>query len=117
MTITWALEDHICRACGGRILRSVNGAGMTPGGNPLYKCSCCGKSAASMGPDSLCWCGLRHRAQGATPYRCLPMSILNDKPWLLEAFRASGCEPGRQEVGIVTEDHLRHLERKHEQGE
>ena len=25
--LTWALEDHLCRSCGGRILRSVSGAG------------------------------------------------------------------------------------------
>ena len=39
---TWAIEDHLCRSCGGRILRCVKGNGMTPGGNPLYKCADCG---------------------------------------------------------------------------
>ena len=34
--LTWALEDHLCRSCGGRILRSVSGAGMTPGGDPRH---------------------------------------------------------------------------------
>ena len=59
--LTWALEDHLCRSCGGRILRSVSGAGMTPGGNPVIKCADCGKAAAASGPEALCWCGFSHR--------------------------------------------------------
>lgn len=30
----WVLADHLCSACGGRILKCVKGMGMTPGGNP-----------------------------------------------------------------------------------
>lgn len=53
---TWAIEDHLCRHCGGRILRCVRGNGPTGGGNPLYRCSLCGRSAAAIGPEALCWC-------------------------------------------------------------
>lgn len=104
--MTWALEDHVCRGCGGRILRCVTGNGMTPGGNPVYKCADCGKSTAAMGPEVLCWCGFTHRGQGLTGYRCLPFTVLKDRPGLIHAFRACGCEPGRTEVGIVLERDL-----------
>jgi hypothetical protein len=75
---------------------------MTPGGNPIYKCSCCGKTA-SMGADSLCWCGFLLRGQSARSYVCKPFSILKEHPEFEPAFRACGCEPGRQEVGIMLE--------------
>lgn len=101
----FALEDHVCRSCGGRILRQLN-HGPTPGGNPVYRCANCGVASSSMGPDRLCWCGFQFRAQHATAYRCLPFSILKDRPELLEAFRSCGCEPGRQEVGVVLESAL-----------
>jgi hypothetical protein len=105
--MTWVLEDHLCRACGGRILRCVSGAGPTGGGNPVFKCADCGASAASMGPDSLCWCGFSHRQQhDITAYRCMPFSVLKDRPELERAFRACGCDPGRGEVGIVLERDL-----------
>ena len=68
--ITWVIEDHICKNCGGRILRSVTGAGMTPGGNPLYRCADCGANGYAL--DEICWCGLHHRNQTMEPYQCLP---------------------------------------------
>lgn len=107
---TWEIENHLCRSCGGRILRCVTGNGMTPGGNPIYKCADCGKSAASLGPDALCWCGFSHRNQQPhMAYRCLPFSILEEHPQLREAFLACGCDPSRGEVGIVLESDLRML--------
>jgi hypothetical protein len=99
------LEDHLCRGCGGRIARQKH-HGPTPGGNPVFMCVNCGKATSSMGPDALCWCGFSHRGQHVTAYRCLPLSILKDKPELLEAFRAAGCEPGRQLIGVVLERDL-----------
>ena len=105
----WVLEDHICKKCGGRILRCVKGGGPTGGGNPIFKCADCGASGSGMGPEHLCWCGFSHRLQNATAYRCLPFSILKDKPELLNAFRSCGTEPGRTEVGLVLEDDLRNL--------
>jgi len=105
---TWALEPHLCRACGGRILRRVGGPSvMTPGGNPIFKCANCGTQKASMGPGDLCWCGFAHRLNNTHPYRCLPFSVLNDAPELEHAFRACGCDPQRGEVGIVLTDSLK----------
>lgn len=107
---TWALEDHLCRACGGRLLRRVGGPSvMTPGGNPIYRCANCGTQKSSMGPDDLCWCGFTHRMNNARPYRCLPFSVLKDTPALEEAFRACGCDPKRGDVGIVLNDAVRKL--------
>ena len=77
---------------------------MTSGGNPVFKCADCGVAAAAMGPEVICWCGFHHRMQHhLTAYRCLPFSILKDKPHLLNAFRACGCDPARGEVGIILE--------------
>jgi len=98
---TWVIEDHLCRKCGGRILRCVTGNGMTPGGNPIYRCADCGNSASSMGPESVCWCGFSHRHNRSFPYRCLSFKTLDDIPKLLAAFRNCGCDPERGEVGIV----------------
>ena len=103
---TWALEDHLCRSCGGRVLRCVSGNGATPGGNPIYKCADCGAASASMGPSAICWCGFSHRSQSATAYRCVPFSILAERPGLRAAFAACGCDPGRSEVGIMLERDL-----------
>jgi hypothetical protein len=101
-SITWKLVNHLCRKCGGRILRSVTGAGMTPGGNPIFRCADCGASNYAMGPEVLCWCGFNHRQQNITAYACLPYSVLKDEPELLDAFLACGCDPKRGgDVGIV----------------
>ena len=99
---TWALEDHLCKGCGGRILRRVGGPSiMTAGGNPVYKCADCDASASAMGPDALCWCGFGHRRNNAGAYTCKPFSILASNPELESAFKACGCDPKRGEVGIV----------------
>lgn len=100
----WSLEDHLCRACGGRILRCVSGGGATPGGNPIFKCADCGQSISGTGPAVLCWCGFSHRGnRGITAYVCLPFSVLKNQPELEQAFRACGCAPDRGEVGIMLE--------------
>jgi hypothetical protein len=99
---TWTLADHLCRACGGRILKCASGAGPTPGGNPLWKCADCGRSASGMGPEVLCWCGQAHRFNRDHAYVCQPFSVLETRPELLDAFRACGCDPARGgEVGIM----------------
>lgn len=101
---TWAIEDHICKTCGGRILRCVSGGGATAGGNPIFKCADCGRTTSGMGPDSLCWCGFSHRANhNSTAYVCQSFTVLTERPELVRAFRACGCEPGRGEVGIMLE--------------
>jgi len=67
-----------------------------------------------MGPQAICWCGFSHRKmshmEGA--YTCLPYSVLNEKPYLLRAFRRSGCDPeGIGEVGIVLTADLHEAEK------
>lgn len=103
--MTWELSDHLCKWCGGRVLRCVGGAPISGGGNPTWKCADCGKSAAAMGPDVLCWCGYSHKHNhNATAYVCQPFSVLAEKPALLDAFKACGCDPARGgEVGIMLE--------------
>ena len=101
---TWALTDHLCKGCGGRILRCVTGNGITGGGNPIYKCADCGVAAAAMGPEVLCWCGFSHRMQHISAYRCVPFSVLKDRPELEDSFKACGCDPKRGEVGIMLEE-------------
>ena len=105
----WVIEDHLCRECGGRILKCVEGNGMTPGGNPIYKCADCGRSKAALGPDALCWCGMRHKNQHETAYKCLPFSMIEEFPALEQAFRSCGCDPLRGEVGIVLRQSAREV--------
>lgn len=99
--IHWVKADHLCRSCGGRVLRSVANVGMTPGGNPLYMCADCGAGGAHMGPDHVCWCGFATKGNNAGSYMCLPFSRLKEEPWLEAAFRECGCDPTRMEVGIM----------------
>lgn len=108
----WSLQDHLCRDCGGRILRCEKGAGPSPGGNPLWKCADCGRATTSMQASALCWCGFSMRQNlGDTAYVCQPFSILEQHPALEEAFRACGCDPKRGEVGIMLERDFRRLAR------
>lgn len=108
----YSLEDHICRCCGGRVVRQLAGSGPTGGGNPVYSCSLCGKGAASMGPDVVCWCGYRHRGQGSFGYLCVPTRTVKDLRDAGEAdqadelereFRGCGIDPTTTLIGIVTD--------------
>lgn len=106
---TWAIEDHLCRKCGGRILRCVTGNRVTGGGNPVFRCADCGAAQAAMGPQCLCWCGFSHRRQELNPYMCVPYSVLDEMPQLIRAFRDCGCDPeAGGDVGIMlVSDYLR----------
>lgn len=108
---TWSLEDHLCRSCGGRILRVATGGGMTPGGNPIFKCADCGKGVSGMSPDVLCWCGFSHKHNhNSTAYVCQPFSVMNEHPKLRDAFLACGCDPARGgEVGVMLEKDFRRI--------
>ena len=106
--MTWTILDHLCKSCGGRILQSASGAGPTPGGNPVFKCADCGQATSGTGPEVLCWCGFSHRGQHPlNGYRCLPFSILQEKPELKDAFLACGRDPRRGEVGIILKGDLK----------
>lgn len=102
----WVIEDHLCVKCGGRILRCIKGAGPTPGGNPLYRCSDCGVQVSSHDPSKLCWCGMTFKGQHISAYQCVPFSIIATNSKMRDAFLACGCDPERKtsEVGIVTRD-------------
>lgn len=114
---TWTLEDHLCRSCGGRILRCATGNGMTPGGNPIRRCADCGASCTTMGPDEICWCGYAPRLNSVGAYRCLPFRVLDRMPELAAAFRACGFDPERGEVGFVLERDLRTAQAEPRKGE
>jgi hypothetical protein len=106
---TWELTDHVCIKCGGRILKCVTGNGMSPGGNPLYKCSCCSAATWGLGqPEELCWCGMHFKGQTENPYICLPFSILKEHPELESIFQSCGCDPkSGMDVGVGLRDELR----------
>ncbi len=107
---TWALEPHLCRDCGGRIMRRVGGpAIMTAGGNPMYRCVGCGKGRADMGCSSLCWCGYSIGGSRGSAYTCQPFSVLVKEPYLREGFLAFGCDPARGEVGVMLQTDLARL--------
>ena len=91
------------------MLKSVSGAGATPGGNPIWKCADCGKSNCGIGPEILCWCGSSHKLNhNMTAYICKPFALLESRPELLAAFLACGCDPKRGgEVGIMLERDFR----------
>lgn len=108
---TWAIEDHLCRSCGGRILRCVKGNGMTPGGNPLYKCADCGKITSAMSPSCLCWCGQSFRNNThLSEYMCVAFSEIEKHPELKQAFLSCGWDPKRGEVGVIIKEKLRAVE-------
>ena len=49
----WALTDHACAKCLGRVLRRVG-----PDGRPVVRCADCGTEAAGEAP-AVCACGIR----------------------------------------------------------
>lgn len=100
--ITWQLVDHLCSKCGGRILKSVSGVGMSPGGNPLFRCADCGENCFGLSPSNICWCGMKQKFQSFPAYTCMPYSILKDNPELFGNFMSCGCDPKKGgEVGII----------------
>lgn len=114
---TWQIIDHVCRHCpGGRLLKLVTGGGPTPGGNPTFRCSCCGKAHSASNPKEICWCGQNFRGGPEGKFQCVPYSILREKPFLEEGFRAMGCDPGRRdsEVGVISTEDWNRLHRASE---
>lgn len=56
----WALEDHLCRHCFGRLVSQP-----IPGGDlRLYRCSNCGAEAQHTHADALCCCGIKIKKAG-----------------------------------------------------
>lgn len=52
---------------------------------------------------------MKFKGQTITAYQCVPFSIIQKYPKMLDAFLSCGCDPkrGTNEVGIVTEDALK----------
>ena len=62
--MTWEIEPHVCRSCGGRILsREVED-------HTEYRCSNCGATATGHKPAVLCCCGLKARGTVDVGVRC-----------------------------------------------
>ena len=53
----WALEDHVCRHCFGRLVSTGLGSGRS-----LYRCTNCGAEADGHHAEALCVCGLQVRS-------------------------------------------------------
>lgn len=116
----YTIEDHLCRKCGGRILKCLD-SGYTGGGNPVFRCADCGAQSCGMSSSGICWCGFRHRGYGQEtepPFLCLPFRIIKDmspseeikREWV-KAFRSCGCEPEKGEVGMMTNADFRNIAR------
>ena len=102
MEKTWQLEDHLCKKCGGRILKSASESGANSKGETLFRCANCGKAEYGFSPSVICWCGMDHTHQGASKYKCAPYSVLENRPDLLESFKACGYDPENgAEVGVL----------------
>ena len=95
--VKYTLEDHICRKCGGRVLKQVSGGGPTPGGNPIFKCADCGVTSSGLDASVICWCGFTHRNNIDNPFMCLPFS----EPNVEDLFKSCGYDLPKGEVGIV----------------
>jgi len=101
---TWAMTDHLCSRCGGRILVCVTGRGPSPGGNPLFMCADCEAAAWGMGPDVLCWCGQKYRNGDSMGMTCVRTDDdrLSGFPW-----GQYGIRPGRLKLAVLPRAHLR----------
>lgn len=95
---TFALTDHMCRECGGRVLQQVSGGGPSGGGNPLFRCADCGRGSCAMGPQAICWCGFHYKGQVDTPYMCV---AFKGNEALHGEMAKCGCVPGKHEIGVM----------------
>lgn len=116
---TWEVVDHICRICSGRILKCATNQGMSPGGNPLWRCADCGHSTWGIGVDCICWCGFTMRSQDHQVYMCLPLSLGHGDKDIARLFGECGFDvqnPSRRsgEVGVVLLERYRELMQRKE---
>lgn len=59
----WAMTDHVCRVCFGRVLEAADGS-------HAYRCSNCGLQATGRQPAVLCACGWKAKAGKGHSLRC-----------------------------------------------
>lgn len=96
---TFSVTNHLCRNCGGRVLRLL-GSYASGGGNPVFRCADCGKGGSGMSEECICWCGFTYRGQTDKAYICLPFK---GNEHLRNEFAKTGCrmDSGKAEVGII----------------
>lgn len=70
----WALTEHVCVVCMGRILERALLAvpGMAPGRERVYRCADCGAERDGYTPAVLCTCGLTLKGRSNVGLRCVP---------------------------------------------
>lgn len=61
----WLIEDHVCRACFGRVLSRTG-----EGGVRVYRCSNCGAERSGSRVSLLCACGIKLRGVVDAGLRC-----------------------------------------------
>lgn len=64
----WAITDHVCRVCFGRILRHRDD---TPDGVKLFRCACCGIESKGW-LDPICSCGMKFNSGRLIGVKCQP---------------------------------------------
>lgn len=70
----WALTQHVCVACMGRILERalLDVPGQPPGRERVYRCACCGAERDGYTPAVLCACGLALKGRHNLGLKCEP---------------------------------------------
>lgn len=63
--MSWDIEPHVCRVCGGRVLSQD-----TDSEDTRYRCSNCGQEALGRRPWVMCGCGIRIRGAVDAGLRC-----------------------------------------------
>jgi len=65
-TYTWALTDHCCRACFGRVLVRE-----TFDRRRVYRCACCGVEQEGRSETVICSCGMKLKTGVDAGIRCM----------------------------------------------
>lgn len=66
---TWALTEHACSACFGRIL--VRPAGVGQANERVYRCANCGAQEQGRDASVVCACGMKMKGGRLFGLRCL----------------------------------------------
>lgn len=56
--ILWAIQDHICRKCFGRIISAPEGT------QTRFKCTNCGYEVVADDVSAMCCCGIKYKRGG-----------------------------------------------------
>ncbi len=112
---TYSLTDHACRICSGRILMQETLTGVTPGGNPVFRCADCGKESCGMTPEGICWCGFTQRRQAQSgDWLCMRTDKAVDQPWVRDAFAHCGVDVNSDvEIAVINREMLKVCEQRY----